>query len=265
MKNDAPSRARKAVEIIRRGSLTIMATWNGNLYKRCLEGVAEFERLRPLVKPATKTVRYSSLMGQQVARFLPAASLDNVLTVLIGETPDHKWQWDIVTDVPGLCFGAPVGRPLTSREEAEKRALAGLALMGAPHRPADDDEFGSLDHWEGIRVNGTMYHVAKLTHDQLLMLFSHMYRGLDLSRDEVQINLAQMLLADVAGDPVPPGALTSASYDELKSVALAVLANTGWTHVSEDVLEGFAAANGVCLAGLEDKMRRCGAPKEAVR
>jgi hypothetical protein len=62
MKNDVQSRAREAVEIIRRGSLTIMATWNGNLYKRCLEGVVEFERLRPLVKPATKTVRYSSLM-----------------------------------------------------------------------------------------------------------------------------------------------------------------------------------------------------------
>jgi hypothetical protein len=39
---------------IRRESLTIMATWNSNLYKRCLEGVAEFERLRPRVKPATE-------------------------------------------------------------------------------------------------------------------------------------------------------------------------------------------------------------------
>jgi hypothetical protein len=111
------------------------------------------------------------------------------------------------------------GEPGGSRE-----ACSGLALMGPPQQPADDDEFESLDHWEGIRVNGTMYHVAKLTHDQLLMLFSHMYRGLDFTQDEVQINLAQMLLADAAGDPVPQGALTSASYDELKSVALAVLA-----------------------------------------
>ena len=46
MKNEARLRARKAVDIIRRESLTIVATWNGNLYKRCLEGVAEFERLR---------------------------------------------------------------------------------------------------------------------------------------------------------------------------------------------------------------------------
>ena len=50
MKNEAQLRARKAVDIIRRESLTIMATWNGNLYKRCLEGVAEFERLRPRVR-----------------------------------------------------------------------------------------------------------------------------------------------------------------------------------------------------------------------
>ena len=58
MKNEAQLRARKAVDVIRRESLTIMATWNGNLYKRCLEGVAEFERLRPRVKPATAPARY---------------------------------------------------------------------------------------------------------------------------------------------------------------------------------------------------------------
>jgi hypothetical protein len=47
-------RARKAVDMIRRFSLTMMATWHGNLYKRCLEGVAEFERLRPRVKQQQK-------------------------------------------------------------------------------------------------------------------------------------------------------------------------------------------------------------------
>ena len=107
MKNEAQLRARKAVDVIRRESLTIMATWNGNLYKRCLEGVAEFERLRPRVKPATAPARYCSLIGQEAAGQFAAASLDNVLTVLIGETTDHKWQYDIVTDVPGVCFGSP--------------------------------------------------------------------------------------------------------------------------------------------------------------
>src|ERR1700730_16915822 len=132
MKNDAQLRARKAVDVIRRESLTIMATWNGHLYKRRLEGVAEFERLRPRVKPGTAPARYCSLIGQQAAGQFAAASLDNVLTVLIGETADHKWQYDIVTDIPGVCFGSPVGRPLAGREEAEKAALGGLALLGAP-------------------------------------------------------------------------------------------------------------------------------------
>jgi hypothetical protein len=132
MKNEARLRARKAVGVIRRESLTIMATWNGNLYKRCLEGVAEFVRLLPRVKPATEPARYCSLMGQQAAGQFAGASLDNVLTIMIGETADHKWQYDIVTDIPGVCFGSPVGRPLASREEAEKGALSGLALLGAP-------------------------------------------------------------------------------------------------------------------------------------
>ena len=66
MNNEAKLRARKAVDVIRHGSLTIMATWAGDLYKRCLEGVAEFERLRPRVKPTAAPARYCSLMGQQV-------------------------------------------------------------------------------------------------------------------------------------------------------------------------------------------------------
>lgn len=126
MKNEAKLRARKAVDVIRRGSLTIMATWNGDLYKRCLEGVAEFERLRPQVKPTTEPARYCSLKGQQVAGQFAGASLDNVLTALIGETADHNWQFDIVTDIPGVCFASPVGRRLASREEAERAALGGL-------------------------------------------------------------------------------------------------------------------------------------------
>jgi hypothetical protein len=164
-----------------------MATWNGNLYKHCLEGVAAFERLTP---PAD-TARYGSLMGQQAAGRFAAASLDNVLTVLIGETADHKWQFDIVTDVPGVCFGPPVGRPLASRDEAEKGALAGLALLGAPLQPADDYEPEDLDRWEPIRVHGTMYHVAKLAHEQLSIPFPDLCRELGLTPDEVQIIFAE--------------------------------------------------------------------------
>jgi hypothetical protein len=194
----------------------MMATWHGNLYKRCLEGVAEFERLRPRVKPATEAAHYSSLMGQQIAGSLAEASLDNVLTVLIGETAGHKWQFDVVTDIPGLCFGSPVGRPLASREEAEKGALGGLALLGASLDPADEYEPEDLDRWQQIRVNQTVYHTPKLTHEQLSMMFFHICRELGQSPDEVQISCARILLEDAAGHRPPPEALKSQSAEELR-------------------------------------------------
>jgi hypothetical protein len=257
MKNESKLRARKAVDVIRRGSLTIMATWNGNLYKRCLEGVAEFERLRPRVKPTPEPARYCSLLGQQAAGQFAGASLDNVLTVLIGETADHKWQFDIVTDLPGVSFGSPVGRPLASREEAEKGALGGLALFGVPLQPADDYEPEDLDGREPIRVKGTMYGVAKQRYEQWSMLFLEICRQLGLTPDEVQIIFARLLLDDAAGHPAPCRPLTSLAPDQAKNVALGVLANSGWTQVNEEVVEGFAAANGIDLVSLDDKIRRC--------
>ena len=48
-------------------------------------------------------------------------------------------------------------------------------------------------------------------------------------------------------------------------VALGVLANFGWSHVSEEVVEGFAAANGIELASLDDKIRSCDRHPEVVR
>jgi hypothetical protein len=137
--------------------------------------------------------------------------------------------------------------------------------LGAPLQPADDYEPEDLDHWEAIRVHRTLYRVAKLTHEQLSMVFFDIYHEIGLTQDEVQVNFAQILLEEAAGHPGPSGALTSASPDQLKSVALTVLANTGWTHVSEDVVEGFAGANGVDLVGLDDKIRRCDRRTEVVR
>jgi hypothetical protein len=47
-------------------------------------------------------------------------------------------------------------------------------------------------------------------------------------------------------------------------VALGVLANSGWSHVSEELVEGFATANGVDLASLDAKIRRCDRHTEVV-
>jgi hypothetical protein len=69
----------------------------------------------------------------------------------------------------------------------------------------------------------------------------------------MQISCAQMLLQDAAGHRPPPEVLKFQTAEEL-SVALAVLANCDWTHVTEDIVEGFAAANGVDFEELDDKI-----------
>jgi hypothetical protein len=75
------------------------------------------------------------------------------------------------TAIPGLCFASPVGRPLASREEAERGALGGLRLLGAPLEPADEYEPEDLDNRLQIRVNQTVYHAAELTNEQLATIF----------------------------------------------------------------------------------------------
>ena len=68
-----------------------------------------------------------------------------------------------MTDIPGVCFGSPIGRPLASREEAEKGALGGLALLGAPLQPADDYEPEDLDGRKPIRVACDLHRAICLT------------------------------------------------------------------------------------------------------
>jgi hypothetical protein len=74
-----------------------------------------------------------------------------------------------------------------------------------------------------------------------------------------------MLLDDPAGHPMHCRVLTSLAPDQAKKVARGVLANFGWSHVSEEVVEGFAAANGIDLVSLDDKIRSCDSYTEVVR
>ena len=90
-------------------------------------------------------------------------------------------------------------------------------------------------------------------------------RDLGLTPDELQIIFARMLLEDAAGHPVHCRVLTSLAPDQAKSVALGALANFGWSHVSEEVVEGFAAGNGIDLVSLEAKMTAMRRPKEVIR
>ena len=106
-----------------------------------------------------------------------------------------------------------------------------------------------------IRVNRSVFGVAEVMYEQLSMPLLEICRDLGLSLDELQIIFARMLLDDAAGHPVRCRVLTSLAPDQAKSVALGVLANFGWSHVSEEVVEGFAAANGIDLASLDGKIR----------
>jgi hypothetical protein len=102
-----------------------------------------------------------------------------------------------------------------------------------------------------------VYGVAKLRDEQWSMAFVAICRELGLTPDEVQIIFARLLLDDAAGHRCPRRVLTSLTRDQAKNLALGVLANSGWTQVSAEVVEGFAAANGIDLDSLDDKIRRC--------
>src|SRR5215472_7782770 len=117
-------KAHRALDIIKEYSPALLAT-RANLYKRCLDGVATFEALRSRVT-RTEPGTYYSLAGQQLAQKFAVASLNNVLTVLIDERADHKWRWDVVTDIPGLAFGSPESTPCGTQHEAEQAVIGAL-------------------------------------------------------------------------------------------------------------------------------------------
>jgi hypothetical protein len=148
-------KARKALQIIKQHPPTLLAT-RPNLYKRCLDGVGTFEALRSRVTP-TELGSYCSLAGQQLAQTLATASLDNVLTVLIDETTDHKWACHVVTDIPGLVFGSPGCEGYATREEAEQAIIAALGQFGQVAKPAEGYEpVPDPDTKRQIRVNGNI-------------------------------------------------------------------------------------------------------------
>ena len=114
-------------------------------------------------------------------------------------------------------------------------------------------------------MNRSVFGVAKVMYEQLSMPLFEICRDLGLTLDELQIIFARMLLDDAAGHPVRCRMLTSLAPDQAKSVTLGILANFGWSHVSEEMVEGFAPANGVDLVSLDDKIRSCDRHPEVVR
>jgi hypothetical protein len=225
------TRARKAFEIIKQASSTRVGT-RSNLYSKCVNGTILFEALRQRAIPKSdEPFTYGSLFGQQTARLFAEPTLDNVLTVLIEETSNGKCSWDVVLD-NGLIFGSPEIEPCASREEAEEVALKGLGMIGRSAEPAPDyAPEAEPEKKLQIRVNGTAYVVPKISDDpkfpygitEAMRIEGTTYEGL-LAR------FANLVLVDGV---------------EKHVVALTILANCGWTAVTQEILDNFCAANGV--------------------
>jgi hypothetical protein len=136
-KNDK-ARAREALAIAQ-ASPVLKATWT-HLYKRCLDGIADLNRLRQLVKPVeanSDDPHCRNSDGKKIAESFENRSIDNVLTVLLGETKPGEWRWDIIMDNT-LSFGSPVNLPCKRREEAEKAVVASLSTFGLKAKPSQD-------------------------------------------------------------------------------------------------------------------------------
>jgi hypothetical protein len=146
------ARGREAFEIIQRyGSARMTST--PNLYKLCLDGVAiADEIIAKGVTPYTEVQQYQSLAGQICAAKFAAASLDDVLSVLIVEQPDHTWTYDVVARAD-LIWGSAEGYPMPTRELAIMGAHTCFQVLGASWEAAPDyEDVENPDDWCQVRI-----------------------------------------------------------------------------------------------------------------
>jgi hypothetical protein len=227
----AHAKARRAFEIIKKAPHTPLGM-RANLYSKCVAGVAVLGALQHRGIPeGNSPFHYASLLGQQTASLFAAATLDDVLTVLIEERPDGKWSWDVVVD-NGLIFGSREMDPCASRAEAEEAASKGLSMIGRAAEPASDyAPEPEPDQKLQIRVNKTTYVVRNLVaHPGFEQALAEAIRVERTTFDGLMARFANLVLLEGA-DSHP--------------VALAMLANCGWTHLTQPILDNFCAANGI--------------------
>ena len=225
----AHAKARSAFEIIKEAAHIRLET-RPNLYSKCVAGVAVLAALQERGIPKDDSpFHYTSLMGQQTASLFAVATLDDVLTVLIEERSDGKWSWDVVVD-NGLIFGSREMDPCASRAEAEEAALKGLSMIGRAAEPASDYvPEPEPDQKLQIRVNKTIYVVQKLVADpRFEQALAEAIRVERTTFDGLMARFANLVLLEGA-DSHP--------------VALTTLANCGWTHLTQQILDDFCEAN----------------------
>jgi hypothetical protein len=231
---DVRMRAHRALNFIRERSPALLAS--RVTYQKCKEGVAVFEALRARVKPPLESdsQTYKSLAGQQAAQQIANATLDDVLTVLIEETSEGKWRCDVVLDFGAL--GSPVGEAVETREEAQQVALAILSMLGRESKPAEGYE--PVDGPENklqIRLNGHSHVVSSMPDEWV-------HRAVVAGTDRFSCS-AESLLAELANCLLQSEEMP----DSMKEGILILLANCGWSHVSQEVLDDFCIANAIEL------------------
>jgi hypothetical protein len=205
-------------------SLSAMCRWRPHL-----------KELRPRVVPLTlkEGDGYASLTGQQVAEKLAKATVDDALAVLIHQTKDGKWEWNVVLDTP-LILGSPLGEPVESREVAEEQAVSCLGQLGQLVKPAPGYEpVPDPDKKFQIRVNGDAYIVDEWPDDVVRGIVQKYMEHFSQTVEEMFATLAYGLVRDNWKD------------DRAKTVALCILAKCGWTHVTPELVNEYVASHGL--------------------
>jgi hypothetical protein len=238
--NIARKKALKAYDLIKLKSPSTLLP--RVTYKKLKDGYAEFERLRPLVKPQAVT-QYDSLPLQHFKDDFERGTLDDVLSVLI-EPHNGGWRWDVVLSFS--AFGSPEGHPCPTREEAERMVLDMLGMLGSKMGPAPGytpvADTGCLpivfDHPNGRRAQ---YKAPNLNTEDTRELWSNCVRNFPtLSPDE--------LIAAAACQ-----ALTG-NDEDIRKIVLTLLANLKWTHVTNEIIDQYCAAEGVDLHEVKRKI-----------
>ena len=87
--------------------------------KLCREGVDLFDSIRDQIRPADEPMVYSSLIMQQMAYIITAATLDDVKSLLVYPA-DDVWRWTVIgslDDRRTFILGSASDDTLTTRDE----------------------------------------------------------------------------------------------------------------------------------------------------
>ncbi len=121
-------------------------------------------------------------------------------------------------------------------------------MLGAEQTPSEDFKIADVSN-EGlqIRVNCDTYIVPEWPDDFLTYA---------VSMGRVHYSATGDTLLAIVADTVLRDAYPSSVQCKSKAIALGLLANCGWIHLTREVLDEFCAANGIdlreALAGIEE-------------